>query len=249
MTPIVFVSGVTSGFGQAIAETLLAHGWRVIGCGRRKERLNELMARHGERFHPLELDVRSRKAVFDAVAGLPSEWKEIGVLVNNAGLALGLEAAHEADLDDWDQMIDTNIKGLTYLTRAILPGMVERNEGYVINIGSIAGTYPYPGGNAYGATKSFVHQFSLNLRADLAGKAIRVTCIEPGLAETEFSTVRFHGDTSRAGTVYQGTEPLTGADIARTVHWCLTQPKHVNINYLEVMPVCQSFAGLSVSRK
>lgn len=246
--PVAFVSGVTSGFGKAIAEALLDGGHRVIGCGRRAERLEALAAEYGGGFLPLTLDVRDRQAVADAIARLPEGWRAISVLVNNAGLALGLEPAHNALLDDWEQMIDTNVKGLVYLTRAVLPGMVERREGYVVNIGSIAGTYPYPGGNVYGGTKSFVHQFSLNLRADLGGTGVRVTCIEPGLAETEFSLVRFHGDAARAGGVYEGTAPLTAEDVARTVRWCIEQPAHVNVNYLELMPTCQSFGGFAITR-
>jgi 3-hydroxy acid dehydrogenase/malonic semialdehyde reductase len=198
---------------------------------------------------PVRLDVRDRAAVQDVVAGLPAEFAEIDVLVNNAGLAKGLNPAQEADLDDWEEMIDTNCKGLVYCTRTILPGMVERRRGHVVNLGSVAGTYPYPGGNVYGATKAFVHQFSLNLRSDLHGTGIRVTSIEPGLSgETEFSTVRFGGDQGKADAVYAGTQPLVPADIAEAVYWVVSQPAHVNINTIEMMPVTQSFAPFQVHR-
>jgi len=174
----------------------------------------------------------------------------VDVLVNNAGLALGLEPAHRASLDDWDTMVDTNIKGLMYVTRAVLPGMVERGRGHVVNIGSVAAEWPYPGGNAYGASKAFVHQFSLNLRADLLGTPVRVTDLEPGLCSgTEFSQVRFHGDEARAAKVYDKTEPLTAEDVADAVHWVATRPAHVNVNTLSLMPVGQAFGPLAVHRK
>ncbi len=178
-----------------------------------------------------------------------AEFAEIDVLVNNAGLAKGLKPAQEADLDDWEEMIDTNCKGLAYCTRAILPGMVERGRGHVVNLGSVAGTYPYPGGNVYGATKAFVHQFTLNLRSDLHGTGVRATSVEPGLSgETEFSTVRFSGDQAQADAVYAGMQPLVPADIAEAVYWVVSQPPHVNINTIEMMPVAQSFAPFQVHR-
>ncbi|MGH2929685.1 MAG: SDR family NAD(P)-dependent oxidoreductase, partial [Solirubrobacteraceae bacterium] len=180
--------------------------------------------------------------------GLPAEFAEIDVLVNNAGLAKGLNPAQEADLDDWEEMIDTNCKGLVYCTRTILPGMVERHRGHVVDLGSVAGTYPYPGGNVYGATKAFVHQFSLNLRSDLHGTGVRVTSVEPGMSETEFSVVRFGGDAARAGKVYEGAEPLVGLDVAEAVHWAASLPAHVNINVIEMMPTVQSFGALPVAR-
>ncbi|MFO7752379.1 MAG: SDR family NAD(P)-dependent oxidoreductase, partial [Desulfobacteraceae bacterium] len=173
----------------------------------------------------------------------------VDVLVNNAGLALGLEPAHRADLSDWEEMVDTNIKGLMYCTRALLPSMAKKGSGHIVNIGSIAGTYPYPGGNAYGASKAFVKQFSRNLRADLAGTGIKVTNIEPGLAETEFSIVRFKGDRDKAAKVYENTEPLVAEDIAQTVFWVVSTPSRVNINSVEIMPVCQAWGPLSVTRK
>ena len=194
--------------------------------------------------------MRDRGAVERAIAGLPAEFQAVDLLVNNAGLALGLEPAPQAALDDWETMVDTNIKGLMYVTRAVLPGMVARGGGQIVNIGSVAGEWPYPGGNVYGATKAFVRQFSLNLRAALLGTAIRVTDLEPGLCRgTEFSEVRFHGDTARADAVYRGTEPLTAEDIADTVHWIATRPAHVNINTLSMMPVGQAFGPLAVHRK
>ena len=236
---MVVVTGASSGFGAAIARRFAAEGAEVVAAARRVDRIPR---DHGIR--PLELDVRDADAVHEALAGLP-----IDVLVNNAGLAKGLEAAQRADLADWDQMLDTNCRGLVHCTRAALPGMVERGRGHVVNLGSIAGTYPYPGGNVYGATKAFVRQFSLNLRADLHGTGLRVTCVEPGMCEgTEFSVVRFGGDTDRASAVYSGLQALTADDIANTVHWVTAQPAHVNVNTVELMPVAQSFGPLPVDR-
>jgi 3-hydroxy acid dehydrogenase / malonic semialdehyde reductase len=246
------ITGASSGFGQATARLLAKQGWRVVLCARRIDRLEKLSQDLTQEFatesHYFQLDVTDRNAVLAAIEALPEEWKAIDLLVNNAGLALGLDKAHQANLDDWDTMVDTNIKGLTYVTRAVLPLMVERNQGHVVNIGSIAGNWPYPGGNAYGATKAFVRQFSLNLRADLLGTRVRVTNIEPGLAETEFSLVRFKGDSNKADNVYQQVEPLIGDDIAEAVVWCANQPAHVNINSIEVMPTCQSFGPLAVAK-
>jgi 3-hydroxy acid dehydrogenase/malonic semialdehyde reductase len=245
----VFVTGASAGFGAAIARRYHAAGDRVVVTARRADRLAELAADLGERVLPIELDVRDRDAVGAAVTGLPDEFAAVDVLVNNAGLALGLEPAHRADVDDWDRMVDTNVKGLAYCTRAILPGMVERGDGHVVNLGSIAGTYPYPGGNVYGATKAFVLQFSNNLRSDLHGTGVRVTCIEPGLVGgTEFSNVRFHGDDAKAGSAYAGTTPLGPDDVAEAVIWATSQPSHVNINRIELMPVTQSAAPLQIYR-
>jgi 3-hydroxy acid dehydrogenase/malonic semialdehyde reductase len=247
MDKTILITGATSGFGRACAERFAAQGWRLIVCGRRQERLEAFSDTFPESaVHTSVLDVRDHGQVREMVSGLPDGFNNIDVLVNNAGLALGLEPAHEADLTDWETMIDTNIRGLCYLTRAILPKMVERGEGHIINIGSVAGTWPYPGGNVYGATKAFVKQFSNNLRADLLGTPIRVTNIEPGLADTEFSFTRFHGNKEKADEVYQGTTPLTGRDIAEIIYWVTTMPPHVNINALEVMPVCQSWAPFAV---
>ncbi len=250
MAKTVLITGASSGFGEACAHQFAATGARLIICARRESRLTELAQKLSTQTDVLAeiLDVRDQDAVFQFVAALPDDWKNIDVLVNNAGLALGLDSADKAALSDWDTMIDTNIKGLNYMTRAVLPGMVERNTGHIINIGSIAGSYAYPGGNAYGATKAYVQQFSRNLRADLLGKAIRVTNIEPGLAETEFSVVRFHGDIDKAQNVYQGTHPLFADDIARTVVWASSQPEHVNINSIEVMPTCQAWGPLAVAK-
>ena len=246
----VFVTGASTGFGEAIARRFAADGARVVISARRAGRIADLATELGGGVLPVTLDVRDREAVAALVAGLPPEFAEIDVLVNNAGLALGFEPAYKADLDDWDAMVDTNCKGVTYCTRAILPGMVKRRRGHVINLGSIAGTYPYPGGNVYGATKAFVHEFSLDLRSDLHGTGVRVTSVEPGLSGgTEFSVVRFGGDQARAGQVYQGVHPLEAGDVAEAVYWAASLPPHVNINVIEMMPVAQSFGPLPVARE
>lgn len=243
------VTGVTAGFGLAICKTLINAGYKVIGTGRRGERLAELKTEFGEHFLPLAFDVSDIEQVKKALNERPAGWQAVDLLVNNAGLALGLESANKANLDDWFQMIDTNIKGLVAVTREILPEMVARNQGHIINIGSIAGNYAYPGSNVYGGTKAFVKQFSLNLRADLAGTAIRVSNVEPGLCGgTEFSNVRFKGDDEKAAKVYENVDFVTPEDIANIVLWLNQQPAHVNINRIEVMPTAQSFAPLSVSR-
>ena len=244
----VLVTGATSGFGAAIARRFHAAGARVIGTGRRADRLSELQAL-GERVYAVDLDVRDRAAVERALGDLPGPFTQVDTLINNAGLALGLGKAHEADPQDWDVVVDTNIKGLLYVTRAVLPGMVERRRGDVINIGSVAGTYPYPGGHVYGGSKAFVHQFSLNLRADLLGTPIRVTCVEPGLVETEFSRVRFKGDEAAAEKVYAGVDALTPDDIAQVVESVVRLPAHVNLNVVEVMPVAQAFSPFSFDRR
>jgi 3-hydroxy acid dehydrogenase/malonic semialdehyde reductase len=247
---ILFITGASSGFGEATARKFIADGAKVIGTGRRKERLEKLHRELGAAFHPLAFDVGDRKAVEQATRQLPSGFEEIDVLVNNAGGALGLEPAQEANLDDWDAMIDSNIKGLLYCTRLLLPGMIQRGRGTIINMGSTAGEFPYPGGNVYGAVKAFVYQFSLNLRADLVGTPIRVTDIEPGLVGgTEFSEVRFKGDKKKAAALYEGTNALTPEDIADAIHWVVTRPARVNINSLQLMPVSQAFAGLTVKRQ
>jgi 3-hydroxy acid dehydrogenase / malonic semialdehyde reductase len=245
---IVFVTGASSGFCAAAVRRFAAEGFRVAAAARRTERVKEFAEEFGSRVLPVTLDVRNRDTVAQAVSALPAEFAEIDVLVNNAGLALGMGPAQEADLDQWDQMIDTNCKGLTYVTRAILPGMVARGRGHVINLGSVAGTYPYPGGNTYAGTKAFVHQFSLALRSDLHGTGVRVTCVEPGMADTEFSLVRFTGDKEKADATYTGMRPLTGDDIAEAIYWAATLPSHVNINTVELMPTQQSFAPFQVDR-
>lgn len=249
MLKTVLVTGVTAGFGKAIARDLVAKGYRVIGTGRRTSRLKTLKSELGEAFFPLKMDLLSKQDMTAALASIPDTFQPIDVLVNNAGLALGLEKANDVDFEDWETMIMTNVMGLTYLTRELLPTMVERQLGYVINIGSIAGSYPYPGGNVYGATKAFVKQFSLNLRADLAGTSVRVTNIEPGLAGgTEFSNVRFKGDDDKAAALYDNANSLQPDDIARTVAWLLEQPPHMNVNRIEIMPTSQSFGTLPVYR-
>ncbi|CUW40245.1 L-allo-threonine dehydrogenase, NAD(P)-binding [Magnetospirillum sp. XM-1] len=244
----VLVTGATAGFGAAIARRFAANGANLVICGRRTERLDALKAELGAAapVHAAALDVRDGAAVAAFAAAVA--WP-VDVLVNNAGLALGLEPAQAADLDDWETMIDTNLKGLMYMTRAILPGMVERDRGHVINISSVAGTYPYPGGNMYGATKAAVTQFSLNLIADLVKTRVRVSNIEPGLCGgSEFSQVRFHGDADKAAKVYEGTTPLTSEDIAEAVFWAASLPAHVNINRIEMMPVCQASAPFAIHR-
>ena len=248
MSKTAFITGASGGFGAACARHFADRGWRLVLTARRAERLAALREELGASVHIIALDVRDREAVAAAVAGLPPEFAAVDLLINNAGLALGLEPAHRCSLDDWETMIDTNIKGLTYCTRALLPGMVERNRGHVVNIGSVAGSWPYPGGNVYGGTKAFVAQFSRNLRADLLGTKVRVTNIEPGMAESEFSIVRFTGDSERAAEVYRGTEPLMPADIAELVYFVNALPERINVNSLEVMPTCQAWGPLAVHR-
>lgn len=247
---IILITGATAGFGQSIARHFCQRGHQVIATGRRLQRLQALRQELGDALYIAPLDVRDRQAVNDLLTHLPESWRTIDVLVNNAGLALGMAPTQQASLDDWDTMIDTNNKGLVYMTRAVLPGMVARNRGHIINLGSTAGRWPYAGGNVYGASKAFVRQFSLNLRSDLHGSAIRVTDIEPGLVGgSEFSQVRFKGDETKAAKVYQNVQPLTPEDISEAVWWVATLPAHVNINTLEMMPVCQSFGGLVVARQ
>ncbi len=243
----ILITGVTGGFGAAMARKFGAAGWNLILQGRNADRLNAIIdtISGAQSITPILFDMRDDAAMRTAFEKLPA----LDVLVNNAGLALGLEPAQRADLNDWDEMIATNIRSLTHITRLALPNMVERATGHIINIGSVAGTYPYAGGNVYGATKAFVHQFSLNLRADLHGTGVRVTNIEPGLAETNFSRTRFKGDAEKASSVYTGTEPLTGDDIAEAVFWTATLPAHMNINTMEIMPTGQSFAGMQVHRR
>nr|WP_240189374.1 SDR family NAD(P)-dependent oxidoreductase [Nakamurella flavida] len=243
------VTGASAGFGAEIAARFAANGDRVIAAARRGDRLADLSDRFGASLLAIELDVRDRAAVAAAIADLPAEFADIDILVNNAGLARGIAPAQETDLDDWEAMVDTNVKGVMYLTHAVLPGMVARGRGHIIGIGSIAGAYAYPGGNVYGGTKAFVQQFNANLRTDLFGTPIRVTTIEPGLVGgTEFSTVRFDGDQARARSMYDGTEPLMPGDIAEAVTWVAGLPAHVNINRIEMMPVVQSPGPLRVHR-
>lgn len=246
----VLITGASAGFGKALAERLITNGHRVIGCARRLDKLNALADTLGEAFLPVVMDVSDTASIPHIIADLPADFKQIDVLVNNAGLALGTEPAQKADLDDWMLMIDTNIKGLMALTHAVLPAMVARDSGYIINVGSIAGSWPYFGGNVYGATKAFVKQFSLNLRADLIGTQVRVTNLEPGnVAGTEFSNVRYHGDDKKAAQVYDGFKTMTGDDIGDILLWLIESPAHINVNRLEVMPVAQTYNGLTIAKQ
>ena len=249
-TTTALVTGATAGFGLAICKKLIEAGYKVIGTGRRAARLAELHSQLGNDFLPLTFDITDLEATKQALNQRPEGWQAVDLLVNNAGLALGLEPAHQADLNDWAQMIDTNVKGLVNITRLVLPEMVARNHGHIINLSSIAGNYPYPGGNVYGGTKAFVTQFSLNLRADLAGTKVRVSNVEPGLCGgTEFSNVRFHGDDEKAAKVYENVQSVQPEDIANIVLWLNQQPEHVNINRIEVMPTAQSFNPLKITKE
>lgn len=246
---IALVTGATSGFGEAMARRILAAGGRVIATGRRAARLETLAAELAtDRLLTRELDVTSEAAIAALLPSLPAAFEAIDILYNNAGLALGLGKAHEASLDDWETMIATNVTGLVRMTRAVLPGMVARNRGDVLNLSSVAASYPYPGGNVYGATKAFVRQFSLNLRADLLGTKVRVTSIEPGMAETEFSVVRFAGDQAKADNVYKGVHAMSADDVALVCESVLKLPAHINVNTLELMPVQQAFGAFAVDR-
>ncbi len=248
MKKTICITGATSGFGEACARLFARHNWQLILTGRRLKRLEKLKQELDTEIHIIVHDIRDREAVKKDVDNLPEQFSSVDVLVNNAGLALGLGPAQDADLDQWETMVDTNIKGLIYCTRFFLPLMTQKNSGHIINIGSVAGNWPYPGGNVYGATKAFVKQFGNNLRTDLLGTNIRVSNIEPGLAETEFSLVRLSGDKEKADGIYTGTKPLTGEDIAEIVLWVTSQPPHVNVNRVEVMPVCQSCGPFAIHR-
>lgn len=246
---IVMITGASAGFGAAMARKFVQTGHRVIAAARRTERLDALAKELGKNLLPIGLDVSSKSSIDAALASLPADWQDIDVLINNAGLALGLEPAHEAHLSDWDTMIATNCTGLVTITRALLPRMVARGAGLVINLGSVAGAYPYPGGNVYGATKAFVDQFTLNLRADLVGTGVRATNIAPGMSGgTEFSNVRFKGDDAAAAKVYQGAMALTPEDVAEAAWWVANLPPHVNINGIEMMPTCQGFSPFTIKR-
>ena len=249
MALTILVTGASAGFGAAMTRRFVGDGHRVIAAARRIDRLRALQAELGAAVLPLELDVTDAAAVAALPGSLPPEWREVDVLVNNAGGARGLDPAWKASLADWDQMVAANVSGLMHMTRALLPGMVGRNRGHIVNISSVAATYPYPGGNVYGAAKAFVTQFSLNLRADLVGTAVRVTDLEPGLvAGSEFSLVRFGGDKARADAVYAGTVPLTAEDIAEAAAWAVGLPPHMNINRMEIMPTCQAPGPLIIKR-
>lgn len=245
---IVWVTGASAGIGKAVARRFHAAGATVLLTARRRERLEKLAAELGERAHPFPLDVTDSAAVEGFLPSLPTSLRDITILVNNAGAAFGMAPAQECTMQQWQGMVDLNISALLRVTMAVLPGMVERDRGHIINLGSVAGTYPYPGGHVYGASKAFVEQFSLNLRCDLSGKRVRVTNIEPGMVETEFSLVRFAGDQDRAAAVYDGFESMTAEDVAETVFWTASMPDRVNINRVEMMSVMQTPAGFRFHR-
>ena len=246
---IVLITGATSGFGMSCAKLFSKNGYKTILIGRRKDRLTKLSKKLGvKRNLPIQLDVRDKKNVFQTIEDLPNDFRKITVLINNAGLAWGLEPAHKVDIKKWETMIDTNCKGLVYITRAVLPGLIKRNKGHIVNIGSVAGSYPYEGGNVYGGTKAFVKQFSLGLKSDLLGTKVKITNVEPGMADTEFSLVRFSGNKKKANDVYKKMTPLNGKDIAETILWSVNRPSHVNINRIEIMPLQQGFNFFAISR-
>jgi 3-hydroxy acid dehydrogenase/malonic semialdehyde reductase len=245
---IVLITGATSGFGAEMARKFASHGHKIIATGRRRERLDDLISELGASVLPVVMDVTNKDSIASMLAGLPAEWKEIDVLVNNAGLALGVKPAQSASLAEWETMIATNCTGLVTMTHMVLPDMIARGRGTIINIGSSAGAYAYPGANVYGATKAFVDQFTLNLRADLVGTGVRASTIAPGLAGgTEFSNVRLKDDAA-AAKVYENVVPLSPADIAETAYWIATLPAHVNVNHIEIMPICQGFGPLMIKR-
>jgi serine 3-dehydrogenase len=248
MAKTALITGATSGIGEAAARAFVRAGWKVIATGRRADRLAALVAELGaDKVHAAVFDVTDTAARDTALDALPEAFGDIDLLVNNAGLALGTKPAQDADLDQWQTMIATNVSALVSLTHKLLPALIER-KGAIINLSSVAATYPYTGGNVYGATKAFVSQFSLDLRSDLHGKGVRVTSIEPGMVETEFTLVRTGGNQDASDTLYRGAEPMTGEDIARTILWVAELPPHLNVNRLELMPVSQSFAGFQVAR-
>ena len=251
MNGSILITGASSGFGEASALRFARAGRKLVLASRRMDRINALVEKLSDQTGciGIELDVRDRQAVSKTLSSLPGSFADVEVLINSAGLALGLEGGDEVDLDHWDTMVDTNIKGLMYCTRTVLPKIVSRGGGHIINLGSVAGSWPYPGGNAYGGTKAFVQQFSRNLRTDLLGKNVRVTCLEPGMCETEFSLVRFEGDRKKAEAVYDGMKPLSAADIADIIFFITSLPSHININQLEVMPVNQTWAPFAVHRE
>ncbi|MBL6879697.1 MAG: SDR family NAD(P)-dependent oxidoreductase [Burkholderiales bacterium] len=247
MQKIALITGATAGFGNSSVKEFIGNGWKVIATGRRKERLLALKEQFGEALHTLTFDIQNSTQINEAIDSLPSNFKNIDLLINNAGLALGTAAAQECDLEQWNTMVDTNIRGLMSLTHKVLPTLIQQ-RGAVINISSVAASYPYPGGNVYGGTKAFVVQFSLGLRSDLHGTGVRVTCVEPGMSETEFTLVRTKGDQSASDKLYEGANPMTGEDIAKTLYWIATLPPHMNINRVELMPVNQSFSPFQVHR-
>ncbi|MEM9856257.1 MAG: SDR family NAD(P)-dependent oxidoreductase [Bacteroidota bacterium] len=244
MIKTALVTGATSGIGKATAFTLIENGFRVIVCGRRSERLKSFYADFGDKVYPLTFDVRDRQKVFNVISELPDEWKQIDVLINNAGNSHGLSSVQEGDVDDWDAMIDINVKGLLYVSKAVIPNMVERQSGHIINIGSIAGKEVYPNGNVYCASKHAVDAINNGMRLDLNQHGIKVSAINPGLVETEFSKVRFKGDEERAASVYHGFHPLTAQDIADIILFTVTRPYHVNLSDLIVLPTAQASATM-----
>jgi len=244
----VLITGATAGIGAAAARLFARSGWKVVGTGRRGERLDELVSELGaDLFYPVALDIRDEAAVGAAIEALPAEFRDVEALINNAGMAKGIAPAQEGSLSDWQEMIDTNIVGLLAITKALMPKLIER-RGLIINLSSVAATYPYRGGNVYAATKAFVRQLSLNLRSDLHGTGVRVTSIEPGMVETEFTLVRNGGDRAASDALYRGMDPMTAEDIASTLLWVAEQPPHLNFNSIELMPVNQSFAGFQIHR-
>jgi 3-hydroxy acid dehydrogenase/malonic semialdehyde reductase len=247
---VAFITGASSGIGKACAHRFARADYHLVLAARRQEKLAELARELSVPCHVIPLDVTDPRQILDVVDKLPVAFANVDVLINSAGLALGLKPAPSASLEDWDRMIDTNVRGLVHCTRAVLPRMVALDRGHIINVGSTAATYPYPGGNVYGATKAFVAQFSLNLRADLLGTRIRVTCIEPGMvSETEFSEVRFHGDTEKVAAVYRGLSPLRPGDVAEAIYYCVSCPPHMNVNLMELMPVDQAFGPFALNRR
>ena len=249
MTKTALVTGASAGFGRAIARRLVADGWRVVACARRTDRLDALHEELGQALLPHALDVTDAAAVAALPGSLPQDWRELDLLVNNAGLAAGMDPAQSADLKGWDTMVAVNVTGLMHVTRALLPSMLARDRGLIVNLGSTAANYAYPGGNVYGASKAFVEQFTLGLKADLIGTGVRVSCVEPGMVGgTEFSAVRFAGDQARAAKVYEGADPLTPEDIAETVSWIANLPARMNVNLIELMPTCQAPAAPAVKR-
>ncbi|WP_216331728.1 SDR family oxidoreductase [Rhizobium sp. X9] len=248
MSGTILITGATSGFGQATARRFIQEGWKVIGTGRRAERLEALAQELGTAFHGVAFDITDEDATQKALAVLPEGFRDIDILVNNAGLALGTAPAPQVPLKDWQTMVNTNITGLLNITHQLLPTLIDR-KGIVVNLSSVAAHWPYAGGNVYAGTKAFLRQFSLGLRSDLHGKGVRVTSIEPGMCETEFTLVRTGGNQDASDNLYKGVNPITADDIANTIYWVASQPKHININSLELMPVNQSFAGFQVYRE
>jgi 3-hydroxy acid dehydrogenase/malonic semialdehyde reductase len=248
-TLVVFVTGATSGIGAAVCRRFAQAGGKVIATGRRAERLSALERELGDACHTAVLDVRDSKSIADVVAALPETFRNINVVVANAGQGVGMTVAQDADIAEWDDMVATNVNGLLYTVHALLPGMIARDEGHIVIVGSIAGDYAYPGGNVYGGSKAFAKQFALGLRADLLGHNVRVTNIEPGMTETEFMLVRYKGDAEKRDAVYAGIDAMTPDDVAETIFWSCTLPRHVNINRMQMQPVMQAFGPIAAKRR